>query len=366
MRNKKAIVIYSVLIILCLVSLIDYMVSRSSAEENNTKAAVQQAAAVAGSNAVKDDSPEGELDLLPEKVRERVLKSSVIPSPAPAVGIGRGDDYGKVTAEAIENAGGLKDIIKNGDTVLIKPNLITGYPTGSAICTDPRIIQQIADMAKACGAAKIIVAEASMSGNVFKLADYDTIKDVELVDMNQFEKKDCYLIKPEKSVTGKALYIPKVYMDADVVICAAKLKTHFQPDAVVSLSLKNSIGVPSNKIYNTVGYKNKLHELGLKEAIVDINKCRRPDFVVIDGVSAGEGYGPLQCTPVKSNIVFAGVDPVAVDTVALNFMGFTVDQIPHVKLAGDEGLGVFDISKIKVVGAILEQIKMKFKPADEI
>lgn len=363
MRNKKAIVIYSVLIMLCLVSLIDYMVSTSPAEENNTKAALQPAAAVAGDKAVKADSSDGELGLLPEKVRERVLKSSELPNPTPVVGIGKGTDYGKVTAKAIENAGGLKDIIKSGDTVLIKPNLINGFPTGSALCTDPRIIQQIADIAKACGAAKIIVAEASMSGNVFKLADYDKITDVELVDMNQFEKKDCYLIKPEKSVTGKALYIPKVYMDADVVICAAKLKTHFQPDAVVTLSLKNSIGVPSNKIYNTVGYKNKLHELGLKEVIVDLNKIRRPDFVVIDGILAGEGYGPLQCNPVKANIVFAGVDPVAVDTVALNFMGFTVDQIPHVKLASDEGLGVSDLSKIKIVGAVLDQIKMKFKPA---
>lgn len=363
MKGKKVVVIYSLLIILCLVSLADYMIARSSIKENNAKATVEQTVAVAGIKDVTADTLEGKLDTLPEEVRQRVLKSSEIPSPTPVVGIGRGEDYAKVTAEAIENTSGLKGIIKSGDTVLIKPNLINGYPTGSAICTDPRIVQQIADMAKACGAAKIIVAEASMSGNVFKRADYETITDVELVDMNQFEEKDCYLIRPEKSATGKALYIPKVYMDADVVICAAKLKTHFQPDAVVTLSLKNSIGVPSNKIYNTVGYKNKLHELGLKEVIVDINKCRRPDFVVIDGISAGEGYGPLQCNPVKANIVFAGVDPVAVDTVALNFMGFSVDQIPHVKLASDEGLGVSDLSKINIVGAVLDQIKMKFKPA---
>ena len=121
--------------------------------------------------------------------------------------------------------------------------------------------------------------------------------------------------------------------------------------------------LPSNKIYNTVGYKNKLHALGLKEVIVDINQIRRPDFVIIDGIQAGEGYGPLQCSPVEAGIIFAGGDPVAVDTVALNFMGFTVDQVPHVKLAGDTGLGISDLSKINIVGAILDKIKMKFKPA---
>lgn len=365
MRSTRNIAIYSVLIILCVVSLVNYAVSGSLKRENNVKAALEQTVAAAGDKDVTEDAPEGKLDLLPVKVRERVLKSSQLPGETPVVGIGRGKDYKSVTEKAIENAGGLKSIIKTGDTVLIKPNLINGYPTGSHICTDPRIVQQLADMAKECGAAKVIVAEGSMSGNVFKFADYDELAGVELVDLNQYDKQDCYLVKPEKSQTGKALYIPKVYMDADVVICAAKLKTHFQPDAVVTLSLKNSMGVPPNKIYNTVGYKNKIHELGLKEAIVDINQIRRPDLVVIDGILAGDGYGPLQCNKVEADIVFAGTDPVAVDTVALNFMGFDVDQVPHVKLAGEIGLGVSELSRINVVGAVLDEIKMNFEPAVE-
>lgn len=356
MKNIKTTIIYSIIIVLCIVSAASYYISKKAESDMVKKTAAEQTTPV-----IKTEEPTGDLASLPDKVRERVVKSALIRSPEPIVGIGRGTDYEKVTAEAIENAGGLKSIIKSGDTVIIKPNLINGFPAGSAMCSDYRTIQLLADKAKECGASRVIVAEASMSGNVFKSAEFDKITGVELVDMNQFDKKDCYLIMPEKSLTGKAIYIPKMYMEADVVICAAKLKTHFQPDAVVTLSLKNSYGVPPNKIYNTSGYKNKLHALGLKESIVDINKIRKPDFVVIDGIVGGEGYGPLNNDPVKSDIVFAGIDPVAADTVALNFMGFTVDQIPHVKLAGDEGLGISDLSKIKVVGAELDKIKMVFK-----
>lgn len=154
-------------------------------------------------------------------------------------------------------------------------------------------------------------------------------------------------------------------MDADVVIGAAKLKTHFQSDAVVSLGLKLSMGVPPTPLYGSAGGKTMLHSMGLKEIIVDLNKIRRPDFVVIDGIVGGEGYGPLANTPVKSNVMFAGSDIVALDTVALTFMGFKVEEIPHVKLASDEGLGISDLSKIQIVGADLEKISMRFKRAYE-
>ncbi|MFZ5988974.1 MAG: DUF362 domain-containing protein [Bacillota bacterium] len=355
MKNLKSFLVYGTIIVLGIISIAGYIVSKKPAGTG-----------VAGDIAINTAAPKDkELQQgssLPDKVLEKVKKAALITDSTPIVGVGRGDDYGKVVREAVENAGELKNLIKKGDTVLIKPNLINGFPAGSAMCTDHRIIQQIADIAKEYGAERVIVAEASMSGNVFKAAEYDKITGVELIDMNQYDKADCYEIKPEKSLTGKALFIPKIYMDADVVICAAKLKTHFQPDAVVSLSLKNSFGVPSNKIYNNIGYKNILHAIGdLKDVIVDINRIRKPDFVVIDGIVAGEGNGPLNNTPVNANTVFAGSDPVAVDTAALTFMGFTVEEVPHVKLAGEEGLGISDIAKIKVQGAVLDEIKMKFK-----
>lgn len=81
---------------------------------------------------------------------------------------------------------------------------------------------------------------------------------------------------------------------------------------------------------------------------------------MIEGIVGGEGYEPLYNTPVKSNIVFAGKDLAALDTVALTFMGLKVDQVPHVALAGKDGLGIMDLGKIKIVGVDLNAIKMTF------
>lgn len=307
-----------------------------------------------------------------EKHLAEVMKQALAePDPNPVVGIGRGQDYTKTTLTAIENAGGLKDIVKKGDLVLIKPNICTFGIAGAPTITDYRVVQTIANLVLKYGAAKVIVAEGAISGDAFdtisaKLNKYATIKGVQLLNLNGLNKEDCYELKPQKSLTGKAIFIPKIYMDADVVITVPKLKTHNLSDAVVSLSLKNSFGVPPGPIYgNTYGFKSGLHSLGLKEAIVDINRIRKPDMAVIEGIVGGEGYGPTDNTPVKSNIIFAGKDLVATDIVALTFMGFKGDQVPHVELASKERLGISDLTRIKIVGADLNAIKMRFKRARE-
>jgi|GEM_PF-2030607 len=392
MLKVKSIIIYGLILILCAAAVAGYFMTRSetpeavTAQTTDTTTGTDAAGAGgtstdsqnAGGNASAAGAASAEAEgsaansgpdniSLDAHIKEVMQKSVAEPDPNPVVGIGRGTDYVKVTEEAVKNAGGIDGIIKKGDTVVIKPNLCTLAEATDGRITDYRIVQKVVDMVKALGASRVIIAEGTIAGDAFsepylRRNKFDTIKGVELVNLNALNREDCYELMPEKSMTGKGIFIPKIYMDADVVIGVAKLKTHFQPDAVVSLSLKNSYGVPPGNIYG-LGSKNGLHALGLKESIVDINKIRKPDFFIIDGIVGGEGYGPLSNSPVDSQIIFAGKDPVALDTAAATFMGFTVDEIPHLKLASDEKLGISDLKSIKIVGADLDKIKMKFERA---
>jgi uncharacterized protein (DUF362 family) len=226
------------------------------------------------------------------------------------------------------------------------------------------MVAEIVTMARECGASRIIIAEASGSRDrrLFEATSMTTIEGVEFMDFNTFRAADCYYLTPANSLTGEYFYIPKIYMDADVVIDTPKMKNHYM--TTVTLSLKNcSIGVPPTSLSGRGGAlpKQKLHDYGLDRSIVDINQIRKPDFSVVDGIIGMEGRGPVGGSPIRSNVIIAGADPVAVDTVGLTFMGYIVDEVSHVKMAGDAGLGINIIQDIKVVGAELENIKTPYK-----
>ena len=392
-RNIRAFVTYAVLGVLCVAALVAYggskgwfaspaaaMTASASALSGTASADASSGAHTASAQATADSTaatatpptatilaagvnPFARSD---GDAHNATLMAAAIQMPAQhVVGIAQGGDYSAVVRAVMENAGGLKELIKPGSNVLIKPNLIAGRPQGSPVCTDPRVIQAIADIAYELGAGKVIVAEASPAGDAFQMAEYDKLQGVQIVDLNKSVEEDCYVLKADGSQTDRELYIPKVYMDADVVIGAAKLKTHFQPEARVSLGLKLSMGVPPTGLYGSSMGKIMLHNMGLKEVIIDLNRIRRPDFMFIDGIVAGEGYGPLANEPVQADIMFAGSDIVALDTVALTYMGFSLDEVPHVKLAADLKMGESDLSKITVVGAELDKIKTRFRRANE-
>jgi uncharacterized protein (DUF362 family) len=93
---------------------------------------------------------------------------------------------------------------------------------------------------------------------------------------------------------------------------------------------------------------------------VEINLLRKPDFVIIDGIIAGEGNGPTNNDSVDARIVFAGTDVLAVDTIGAYFMGFNPQNIPHLKLAAGNGLGEYRMDRIQVAGANIHEIRMNF------
>jgi uncharacterized protein (DUF362 family) len=62
---------------------------------------------------------------------------------------------------------------------------------------------------------------------------------------------------------------------------------------------------------------------------------RRRSLVIIDGIVAGEGEGPLGTTPVDAGVLIGGYDPVLVDLVATRLIGFSPEVVPTVRRALD-------------------------------
>lgn len=78
-------------------------------------------------------------------------------------------------------------------------------------------------------------------------------------------------------------------------------------------------------------------------------------FAVVDGAFSGSGPGPRCMKVAERDIVVAGADQVAVDSVCARLMGFDPMEIPFIRIAYERGLGQADLAGMDVVGEDLEE-----------
>jgi uncharacterized protein (DUF362 family) len=148
--------------------------------------------------------------------------------------------------------------------------------------------------------------------------------------------------------------IPNVLLDADIVASLAVMKVSAITTA--TLAMKNFFGViPVVKKY-------RLHDW-IDEIIVDLVQALKPGFGVIDGYYGWEaGESILGGHAIKSDVVLASTDLVALDTVGAAVMGYDPSLIEHIQLAAKVGLGTANLNEIEVRGTSLAEVQMNFPP----
>src|SRR5581483_168093 len=63
------------------------------------------------------------------------------------------------------------------------------------------------------------------------------------------------------------------------------------------------------------------------------SNSRKRHYVLVDGVIAGEGRGPMNPDPISAGILLFGTNAAATDAVCAYFMGFDPDRIPIIRQA---------------------------------
>jgi len=267
-----------------------------------------------------------------------------------------------IVRKAIELAGGLAGIVKPGNAVLIKPNLVWAAAPETGTTTDPRICKTIANMVREIGARPIIAESsivASDTEEVIQAAGYGKLREegYEVIDL---KGKGIEMVKIPipKGKKLKQVSLPKLVLDADVVISVPKMKTH--DSAKVTLALKNMKGVLPDI------YKRKLHHVfGVFQGVADLCTLVKPALAVVDGIIGMEGVGPADGDPVEMGLIIAGKDPVAVDTVTALVMGFAPEKEGCIAAAAKAGIGTDDLNKIDVVGEPVAKVQRRFKRVEE-
>ena len=241
----------------------------------------------------------------------------------------------------------MKSFVKPGDKVVIKPNMSYPHHLESAVNTYPEVVGELVAMSWEAGASKIRVLDHPYGQN--ELCIKHMKKACEVFDKNivhALAKIDFY--KPVRIPNGlsfKRTDVMKDVLEADVLIAAPVAKSHSKTG--VSLSMKGMMGLIWDR---SVMHRN--HDLD--SAIVDLCTLLRPQLVVIDAIRILSDNGPEGPGKViRMNTIIASKDMVAADSQTVEMCEwhgkrFKPDQIKHIRLAHQRGLGHMDIQNLSV------------------
>lgn len=243
---------------------------------------------------------------------------------------------------AVEALGGIGKFVQPGSKVILKPNAAFSQPPEVGATTNPEVVVAVAKMCKEAGAGEIMIVEhtidwPSIAFAVNKIEEAARKAGIKLIPANSkamYRKVDI----PEGRRI-KSDEVVKYVFEADVIINLPVCKDHSATG--VSLGLKNLMGLNWDR--------RRFHVLGLHQCIADLATIIRPQLTILDATRCLLTHGPRGPGVVaKNDLIIAGADPVAVDAFGCRLLGRRPQDIGHVRIAHQMGLGESNLGKVKI------------------
>lgn len=262
----------------------------------------------------------------------------------PTVAVAEGTDYAAITRKVIGAMGGMKTIVKPGNTVVVKPNIGWDRKPEYAANTHPVVVKTIVEEVLAAGARRVKVFDNTCndprrcyenSGIQAILKGMKNV-DVRLVEDDRFKKT---------VINGRFLKEWPLYDDAlaaDVFINVPIAKHHGLTG--LTMGLKNMMGVMGDN-------RGYIHR-SIEDALCDISSVVKSHLVIVDATRILTAHGPQggSLKDVKVlNKVIASRDIVAIDAYTTTLFGMKPEDVSTTVTAYKRGLGEMNLNKIKVV-----------------
>jgi uncharacterized protein (DUF362 family) len=255
--------------------------------------------------------------------------------------VGQGDDIRSVVRAVVERLGGMPSLVREGDIVVVKPNIGWTTPPQLGACTNPEVVASVVELCYEAGAKKVKVFDRGCRDDRISyqrsgIADAAKKAGAEVffVDNRFFREVP---IEKGKKLTSWPIYEDAV--KADVLINLPVAKVHNATG--LTLSLKNLMG--------TAGADRGTWHQSLHQKIADYYTALPCDLGILDAYRIMVSNGPAGGSPgdvrLKKTIV-ASKDLVALDAFAAKeFFNKTPDEVRHIKYAHEHGTGNMDFSE---------------------
>ncbi|MBP1928851.1 uncharacterized protein (DUF362 family) [Methanolinea mesophila] len=251
-----------------------------------------------------------------------------------------------------------------GKPVVIKANYNSDDPFPAS--THPETLRVLVEELGAREPAKMTLLERSGMGNTRQVLTNRKVfatmdrPGCEAVVLDELPREAWVEFPPGNTHWKHGFYLPKLLLDAGVVVNTCCCKTH-RFGGHFTMSLKNSVGLVAKRLPG--GLHNYMWELHAsrdqRRMIGEINAHYRADLVVMDALEAFVRGGPEQGERVAPGLLLASTDRVAVDAVGVSLLRFygttrevtkgSVFSQEQIETAAGLGVGAASSDEVEIV-----------------
>lgn len=266
---------------------------------------------------------------------------------APPLAVRKGQDIPLLVRETISALDGMENFVKQGDVVVVKPNIGWDRTVELAANTHPEVVKALVQLCLEAGAKQVRIFDRTcnderrcyMQSGIRPAVESirsDRVS-IEYIDRRSFKE---LAINGGRAFDRWEFYLPVI--EADRLINVPVAKHH--SISRLTLAMKNLMGVIG-------GNRGRLHH-NIAESLSDIASVIHSDLTVVDATRILTANGPqggrLQDVR-KLDTLIASPDIVAADAYATTLFGLSPEQVPTVVAAARRGLGVMDLKQVRMV-----------------
>jgi uncharacterized protein (DUF362 family) len=256
----------------------------------------------------------------------------------------KGGEPGLMFDKAILSLGGMKRYVKPNQTVVVKPNI--GWDTSAerGANTNPQLVARIVEHCLSAGAKTVYLFDHTINEWTRTYSNSGIEKAAKDAGAKIASGNSESYYQPITIKNGRLLKKDKVHeliLESDVFINVPILKSH--GGTTLTISMKNLMGVMWDRSY--------WHNNDLQQCIADFASEIKPTLNVVDAYKVMKRNGPRGVSlsdVVEMKSLIISEDIVAADAAAAKLFGKEPEQIGHIRIANEMGVGTSDLTKLSI------------------
>jgi uncharacterized protein (DUF362 family) len=184
---------------------------------------------------------------------------------------------------AAHTMGGMHNIVKPGDRVLIKINTVIPVPANAGFTTDPRMLEALIELVKEQRPARIQIGERCAMGadtmEAMRVCGIVEVAERTGVELCPFEHAPFDMYKIDRPISFNEFPVPRPVREADAYIGLPKMKVHVHTTFTGAMKLQFG-NLPD------YDWMVRCHRDDIYQKIVNLTRAANPKWFVMDSLCA--------------------------------------------------------------------------------